>query len=508
MVAAVGAATVALMADPAFAQPADVAASTSGVAEPAPAIVLGYGALPGGLHVAGGETLPAGTFAFSALGGFGQRSGLLGANTTLDRVVGDLAFAYAPVAQVAIGVSFDGRYDKHTGNEDGLVGDPHVLVRAGTAMGKNHFGAQLGVWLPGKDAPSVAFGATSLDLRGVASFAAGPATISVNAGFRLDNSAKSVDNRDSLSIQDRVSLGVSDFHAAVGGAHVLIPAGNAFVAFEGSVDAFIGDGAPGPIIRGGGRAGLKIGDALALLAFVEVAKVPGISETELMSGTFKLIPWEPTFTGGLSLQGHFGGPKKQADTNPNVVVNKKPEPVEVDVMADVTGTVVDENGKPVVGAQVTVRLKKHTGTEVTDAKGAYTVSKLPIGKKVDDKTSLDDAGAEVSVAVDKKKPNAKTLTLVAGVNKMDTITLEPVLPPGQLKAIVRAAATGKPIANATVTIEPGGATATSGADGSISIDLPPGQYKAKATAAGFKDQTLEVSIEEGGVRVKNFELPK
>src|SRR5258708_761161 len=182
--ATVVAAIVASGSKPALAQPADVAASTGGVAEPPPVIVLGYGALPGGLHVPGAETLPAGTFAFSALGGFGERKGLLGANTTFDRGIGDLAFAYAPVAQLAIGLSFDGRYDNHSGGEDGLVGDPHVLVRAGTAMGKNHFGAQLGLWLPGKDAPSVAFGATSVDLRGVASFAAGPATVSVDAAFR------------------------------------------------------------------------------------------------------------------------------------------------------------------------------------------------------------------------------------------------------------------------------------------------------------------------------------
>jgi hypothetical protein len=73
---------------------------------------------------------------------------------------------------------------------------------------------------------------------------------------------------------------------------------------------------------------------------------------------------------------------------------------------------------------------------------------------------------------------------------------------------VRAAGSGKPIAGATVKVEPTGLTATSAADGTLSIDLPPGNYKATATAPGFKDQTLDVVIDPNGVALKNFELRK
>jgi HSP20 family molecular chaperone IbpA len=45
-------------------------------------------------------------------------------------------------------------------------------------------------------------------------------------------------------------------------------------------------------------------------------------------------------------------------------------------------------------------------------------------------------------------------------------------------------------------------------DGSISVDLPPGTYKATVESAGYKPQTLDVTIEENGVAVKNFELNK
>jgi hypothetical protein len=149
-----------------------------------------------------------------------------------------------------------------------------------------------------------------------------------------------------------------------------------------------------------------------------------------------------------------------------------------------------------------------TGSGSSDAQGT-TIAKLAIGKTIDGQTTLDDTSAEVTVEVPGKKPKVTTLTLAKGTNAIAAITLDPVLPPGhRLKAVIRAAGTGKPIAGATVTIEPGGLTATTDADGNISIDLPPGTYKATASGTGFKAQTLDVVIEKDGVIVKNFELRK
>jgi hypothetical protein len=121
-------------------------------------------------------------------------------------------------------------------------------------------------------------------------------------------------------------------------------------------------------------------------------------------------------------------------------------------------------------------------------------------------TTLDDTAAEVDVSVDGMKPGSSTLTLAKGENSVPKITLEPVLPPGQLRAVVRSLSTGKPIANATISIEPGGKTATSGADGTFTIDLPPGQYTVKVKAAGMAQQELPVTIEQNGVAIKNIDL--
>ena len=426
----------------AFAQSADVSATAP--ATTPPLIQLGYGALPGGLHAPSALTLPKGTVAVTATSGLGYRSDLLGPEHRFMRGIGDLAFAYAPHELVTLALALDGRYDRHFGltptGDDGYVGDPRLLARVGKAVGNLVVGGQLGIWVPGKDAPSVAGSAISVEARGLLAVAAGPGSLGFNAGFRVDNSAKSVDSPEKLSAQDRVSLGVSEFHAVVGGAHYVVPVGKAFVGFETSVDFFVGTDAPGPIIRGGAHGGLHLTDQWSLLAYVEGAKVPGLALGDVMTNDFALVPYEPVVTGGLALQARFGGPSRDAGS---ITRNDRPEQITVIEYADVTGEVSDETGKPVVGARVTVKLENHSGTGVTDDKGVYRIVKLPIGKTVNGTTTLDDTGAEVTVEVEQKKPITSTLTLTRGANTVTKVTLEPALPPGQLRAVVRAAGSGK-----------------------------------------------------------------
>ncbi|HEX7835857.1 MAG TPA: carboxypeptidase-like regulatory domain-containing protein [Kofleriaceae bacterium] len=494
------------------APPADVAVTGAQDAGVRPPQRIGYGAMPGGLHVAAAETLPQGTVELGLLSGFGYRKGLLAADHSFDRAIGELAIAYAPVANLLIGLSFDGRYDKHQGpgtaTDDGYVGDPHLLIRLARPMGKIALGGQLGVWVPGKDAPSVAASAISVDARALVSIDAGFGTLTFDAGFRYDNSAKSVDDPMKLSVADQVSLGVSKFHAALGGAELRIPLGERwYVALEGSTDVFVGTDAPGPIVRGGGMIGVAATDAVSIIGYVEGAKVPGLHYGDVMAGNVVPVPYEPVVTGGLGLQARFGGPKPVAATS-HIVKNVRPVPVAVVETADVTGAVVDDAGKPVVGARITVKLKNNTGTAVSDDKGAYTIAKLPIGKTVDGKTDLDDTGAEISAEVANKKPGSATLTLTRGANVVPKIALDPMLPPGQLRGVIINVGTSRPIAGASVAIEPGNITASSGPDGKFTVDLPPGHYKITVTAKGLAQQQLDVNIDPNGVAIKNIDLHK
>jgi hypothetical protein len=473
---------------------------------------IGYGALPGGLHVAAAETLPQGTAGVELLSGYGYRKGLLSTGHTLGRAIGEVAIAYAPLANLAIALSLDGRYDKNKGfqkTDDGYVGDPHLMVRFAQPLGRVSVGGQLGVWVPGKDAPSIAASAISVDTRALLSIDAGFGTLSFDAGFRLDNSAKSVDHRETLSIEDQVSLGVSDFHAVLAGAQLRVPLGtHAYLGLEGSSDIFVGSGAPSPVIRGGGLVGVTLNDAFSLIGYLEAATAADVKYRDAAMKELALVPFEPAITGGIGLQARFGGPRRTALVTSRIVENPRHDPVIVAETADALGVVVDDAGKPVVGAKVTVKLKNHSGSTITDDRGAYSVTGLPIGKTVDGKTELDDTGAEVSIEVANKKPSATTLTLAKGPNSVPKITLEPLLPPGQLRAVIINVGTSRPVKDATVTIDPGGITQTTGADGKFTVDLPPGKYKITVTARGLAQQQLDVNIEQNGVAIKNIDMHK
>lgn len=498
---------------------AAVGATTGAPAGTAPAQAIVYGALPGGIHVATADTLAKGVIQVGMLSGYGHRSGLLGSGHSLNRAIGDVAFAYGITDVVSVGLSLDGRYDRHSGlgaADDGYVGDPHLHLRIAKAFGANHVGGQLGVWVPGKDAPSVAASAISVDVRGLVSIPAGPGELSFEAGFRLDNSAKSVDKPMSLSLADRVSLGVSDYNAAFGGAHLQFPAGpKAWVAVEGSLEAFLGDPPAGDaalaegtlLVRGGASAGYQLDPTWSAIAFVEAAKVPGIEMAQVTAGNIPLIPYEPVVTGGLGLQARFGGPKA---TYIEKDCHKHDPPdcpdLAVPLLADLTGTVIDDAGKPVVGARVTFTLKNsQVPATATDASGTWKVTGVPVGSTVGGTPTIEEPAIEVAVAVDGKKPGRATVNVTAGgAITVAPIQLEAALPPGQIKGVVRSQA-GKPIAGAVITA--GDKKTETAADGTFVLDLPPGQYKVTAKS-GSSSQDLDVTIDPNGVALKEFVLKK
>ncbi len=491
---------VVVAAPAALAQPAgDVATETTDAAIDAPAEpspVLGYGAMPGGLLTAAATGLPAGQVGAVSLAAFGFRDDLLADGHRYIRGSGSLAVAYAPIPLLTVGLTIDGRYDRHSGSpadgEDGYVGDPRLLLRLARPVGAITLGAQLGVWLPGKDAPSVAFSATTVDLRVLGDVALGPATLSVNAGFRLDRSSESIEDPGALNQGDQVSLGVSEFNAVLGSAMISMPLGPVFASLEGGTDFFLGDAAPDPTLRGSFSAGFRLSPRAALLAYAQVAKVASPE----MANPVPLIVYDPMLNFGIGIGGRFGGGSGAAKKPYVVTDNETDKPIAVAKVATVSGTVLDDTGVPVVGAQVTVETEKKTGTAVTDAAGKYRVGGLPPGP------------AKISITVAGKKPQELTLTLVDGANPAPQVQLDPELPPGELRGNVRSRAGGRAIANAKISVTPGDFTATSAADGTFAITVPPGKYTMTTTADGFAPQVIEAVVDQEGVTVKFINLDK
>jgi hypothetical protein len=524
--------SVLVLSSNAFAQEADVSAGAGTGSAVAPSQAIAYGAMPGGLHAPTAETLPKGAIQVSTLSGLGRRTGLLGTDHKFNRAIGDLAVAFGATPMISVGISLDGRYDRHWGlapsGDDGYVGDPHVIVRIAKGTGSTLFGGQLGIWVPGKDAPSVAGSAISLDARALVSLPAGPGLLSFSVGFRLDNSANSIDEPEKLSLQDRVSLGVSDYHALFGGAQLRIPAGKAWVGLEGSLDAFVG-GPPEPeagkvkraelarsslILRGGMTAGYHITDKISAIVFLEASKVPGINIAQVMDANIPLIPYEPVFSGGIGLQARFGGPQAVPPSfvEKDCAKRNPPDcpPLKAPILTEVTGSVVDSGGKPVVGAKVSLTLKNSQVAPVaTDEKGTYIFKGVPIGNTIENKPTIEETAVEVAVDVSGMKPGKATIGAIQqGSNTVPPITLEPVLPPGQLRGVVRSLPGGKAVGGASVTVAGNAAKAETAADGTFTIDLPPGQYKITVSAPSLKTQELDVTIDPNGVAIKNIDLQK
>jgi hypothetical protein len=492
--------------------------------------------MPGGLYVPDAETLPKGALELITLDGYGYRKAALAANHTMSRALGSIAVAFGVHDLFSIGLSLDGRYDSHNnapmGHDTGIVGDPHIIGRVAKAFGTARFGAQLGIWVPGKDAPSIAGSAISVDVRALASLPAGPGILSFEVGYQLDNSASSVDMVESLSLADRMSLGVSDFNEVFGGAHLAIPAGKAWFGAEASLDAFLGDpptNSDGTVkaghaaltdgkltFRGGISGGYHLSDQFALLVFAEMAKVPYITAAQVTANAIPLIPYEPVFTAGIGISAQFGNSRNEAQFKGCAYTAEGCPAVETPISADISGSVVDETDKPVVGAKVSIKLANVTVDPVaTDQTGKYGFKTVRIGTQAEATKSkpalhrIDEPSATVSVAVDGKKPGTATIAkLDEGSTTVPPIKLEPMLPPGQLRGVVHSLPNGKAVEKATITVSPGNAKAETAADGTFTIDLAPGTYKITVKAGSFASQDLDVVIEPNGVAIKNIDLHK
>lgn len=491
-----------------------------------------YHAMPGGVDVASASTLPAGRVAVELFSGVGYRPGLLGEDHRFVRALGEIAGAYGVVDSFTVAFSLEGYYDRHNGFpsgdlsgcgptcESGWVGAPHLYARFATPVGPVALGAQLDIWVPGDVAPSMKLDATSVEARALASLPTGPATLSLDAGFHLDNSANSIDYISQLSVPDRVSFGISNYNAVVAGAQIAYPLGSrASLAAETSFVAFVG----GPselregrwLVRGALVGAVHIGANWSAAAFVEAIKSPGVLGSQASMAAIPIIPYEPMIVGGFAVTLQVGATKPTApppcwETPAGCPTDEQP------LFGEVTGTIVDEDGTPVPGANVTITGKTYpeTASATTSQDGSYTIPNVRVGRRVTTPTKmgpktdtkLDEVGLELHVELSGYEIGRATIGKPKqGANSGPKLALQKTLPPGQVRGVVRSGR-GKPISGATVSVSPGDRTAESGADGTFAIDLAPGNYKVKVHAQGFRDQELDVTIDANGVALKEFVL--
>jgi len=145
---------------------------------------------------------------------------------------------------------------------------------------------------------------------------------------------------------------------------------------------------------------------------------------------------------------------------------------------------------PIAGATVSCAGK----SAVTDASGAYAIPDIPRGSYT--------ASASAAGYLDQ----SLTVTIAGGQTSSADFALAPIPPAtGSLAGRVTDATALTPIAGATVSCA--GKSAVTDASGAYAIpDIPRGSYTASASAAGYLDQSLTVTIAGGQTSSADFAL--
>lgn len=457
-------------------------------------------ALPGVARVAVATPMRRGA-AVSAFAGYGFTGAVLDLGDTHHRAAGQFGVTLRLADWIGFGLRLDGRYDRHalTGaggdeTDDGWVGDPRIVARAVRPVGSGIvLGGQVNLWFPGAEAPDLQPEATSVEAEAIATLIpeGAPFSLSANAGFRLDNSAETVADPDALSLADRMALGASDSNAVLlglGATYRIGPNGSVELLGEATWDLLVGGEAPAvsesPLEAAAGvRVGLAATVQLQVVARARLSADPEIAQMS------PLVPVAPRFGAMAGLHVQLGGPDRAGGP---LVTNSDDEPV---APAAIRGRVI-AGGAPIAGALVRLSAGAARREATTDDSGRFRFDAI-----------AGDAG-QVTLSVEHEgfEPAAIAVAVIAGETAGRDIELERVLPPGQIRGVIRDFR-GKPVP-AKVTILPLGKTVTPGAGGVFQVEVPPGDYEVLVEHPGYAPQRREARVDERQVTILNIDLEK
>lgn len=402
---------------------------------------------------------------------------------------------------LGVALSFRGRYDIHPddadGKDTGMVGDPRLLIRGGYPVSKDfHVGGEFGIVVPGINAPSLAWDAAVLDFKFLAALVPEGKRFALAAygGFRLDNSANAGPDLERTRPGDRVALSVSDFHGVLLGLGASIQLAPFEILGEFSWDILLGDGVSSatesPIRLNLGARYYPIANlGIELLGEVVMSSRPGVGLDD------PIVPIEPRVSVFLGLSYTFDFSKKDEAGEDSLEEDETEE--DNGQFASVDGDVTDENEVPVEGAEVTLTAPGHSAETNTDENGHYRIESFPVGTAKIRIVREGFEDFEKDIAVTKDTP-------ILLKNELSPVPEE--LPGSQLRGHIRAF-DGRGV-RAQITVAPLGEKLKSDEEGFFQIDLPPGRYKVKIKAKGYKKQSRKVFIEENGVSIINVDLRK
>lgn len=468
-------------------------------------------AMPG-IHRVG--LAPSGPVRLSVAGtaGYGYTEELEDEGGAHHRLIGVLGLAARPVSWLEVGLRLDGRYDTHPddalGSDDGWTGEPRLALRLGGELAQGlRLGGELDLLVPGGDAPSLAFDAVALQgtLLGSYTPAGSGLTLAADVGYRFDRTADSVDQPDRLRQGDRIALGVSDSDAVVLGLGAAQRLGPVELLAELTWDLHVGDDAPAatesPIrVAVGGRYHVSRLLQLELMTETSASRRPDVGPGR------PLTPIAPRFTAMLGARlavGFEDGAGPAAAAGPGSAEqgvepeagargDAGPPPGRTeDAAPALEGRVVDADGAPLGGAQVRLEVGDEIVAEAqTDEEGRFALEGHP------------DEPAALVVAAEGFEE--RRLELAPGTSPPAAVALQPEVPMGELRGLVRSFS-GRPL-RATIRVTPGDTEVRTSAEGRFELPLEEGSYEVVIDARGYRQQDRTVEVERGGVTVLNVEL--
>jgi hypothetical protein len=311
-----------------------------------------------------------------------------------------------------------------------------------------------------------------------------------------------------LSASDRLSLGVSSFHAVLLGAAASARFGIVEPWFETTFDALVGAGAPvasSPLhVLAGVRLHPQLTSILQPGLLVDVSP----SARASLDPAAPLVVMEPRVSVMLTLGVGFGVIARRptpdelaartngraSNSNANANANGTNTPASATGVAE--GVVRDPSGAPVADATVTLRREGRPSREArTDAEGHFRIEGVEVGDH--ELVVRAPSGAERSQAL--------RVSSGAGAVAAVEVTIEGVSTSGsQLRGAVRSY-DGAPV-RASVRVVELDRSVACGADGTFRVDVAPRTYTVSFEAEGYEPQRRRVTVGANGVVILNIDL--
>ncbi|MEY4583013.1 MAG: hypothetical protein RL701_7716, partial [Pseudomonadota bacterium] len=375
-----------------------------------------------------------------------------------------------------VSLAIDAGYDMQPDKASSAVAVPRVNVLFWRAL---HRQLQLGAAATFTTAASFQFSAPVLT--GLLLGAWQPNdifTLVAQGGFRFDDSAHAVADREALAASARLTRGFSDFHALPAGLAARVRFDRLELSAELSADFLVGKGAP-VLTRSPLRAAALGRVALSDRLSAELSVRVGLSARPDYERSAPLIPVEPRLALALGVR---------------MTIDSATAPAQPARVAPATtqlrGAVYDSDSAP-VAARLSLRVGTETRDAQTESDGSFAFAAVPRGT------------GELTLTADGFEPMHQTVQLDRADRALE-LRVERRVFAAQLRGLVRSF-TGAALM-AQVRVSGTSASVTADNNGRFVLELAPGVYQVEIECDGYLTQRRRVRVQQNGVTLLNVEL--